>query len=88
MGETVFLLLLFGIPAAVGFRLAVTRGKNPLLWGVLSGVFPFFLMVLYFHKPNREIPGHFRKCDNCGRTFPWKDSVCRYCQTEQKIEVI
>ena len=81
MSETIFLLLIFGLPAAVGFKLAISRGKNPLLWGMLSGVFPFFLVVLHFHKPEKEIPGHFRKCGTCGRTFPWKDSVCKYCST-------
>lgn len=81
MSEMIFLLLLFGLPAAVGFKLAISRGKNPLLWGMLSGIFPFFLVVLHFHKPTHEIHGHFRKCAHCDRTFPWKDSVCKYCGT-------
>ncbi|HEY4745381.1 MAG TPA: hypothetical protein VIH45_12025 [Desulfuromonadaceae bacterium] len=52
MSELIFLLLLFGLPAACGFVLARRRGKNPLLWGILSGVFPFFLVVLYMqYKP-------------------------------------
>lgn len=81
MSEMIFLLLLFGLPAAIGFKLAISRGKNPLLWGVLSGVFPFFLLVLYFHQPEQEIRGHFRKCGNCNKTFPWKESSCKYCGT-------
>lgn len=81
MSEMIFLLLLFGLPAAVGFKLAISRGKNPLLWGMLSGVFPFFLVVLHFHRPTHEIRGHFRKCAHCDRTFPWKASVCKYCGT-------
>lgn len=81
MSEMIFLLLLFGLPAAVGFKLALSRGKNPLLWGMLSGVFPFFLVVLHFHKPDHAIPGHFRKCAHCEKTFPWKDTVCKYCGT-------
>ncbi len=81
MSEMIFLLLIFGLPAAVGFKLALSRGKNPLLWGMLSGVFPFFLVVLHFHKPTHEITGHFRKCAHCDRTFPWKDKVCKYCGT-------
>ena len=56
MSELAFLLLLFGLPAAIGFYMAKRRGKNPLLWGLLSGVFPFFLVVLKTqHKPlNKE----------------------------------
>jgi hypothetical protein len=52
MSELAFLLLLFGLPAAIGFYLARRRGKNPFLWGLLSGIFPFFLVVLKLqHKP-------------------------------------
>ncbi|MEI6209648.1 MAG: hypothetical protein WCP20_22930 [Desulfuromonadales bacterium] len=52
MNEMIFLLLLFGLPGALGLYLAKRRGKNPLLWGLLSALFPFFLLVLYFHyKP-------------------------------------
>ena len=59
MSELAFLLLLFGLPAAIGFYMARRRGKNPLLWGLLSGVFPFFLLVLKMqHKPlvNKDEP--------------------------------
>lgn len=52
MSELIFLLLLFGVPAAFGVLLARRRGKNPVLWGILSGIFPFFLVVLHIqHKP-------------------------------------
>ena len=80
MNEIIFILLVFGLPAAIGFRLALSRGKNPLLWGTLC-VFPFFIVVLYFEKPTREIRGHFRMCNKCGETFPWKNSACKYCGT-------
>ena len=47
MSEMIFLLMLFGLPAALGYYMARQRGKNPLLWGLLSGIFPFFLVVLH-----------------------------------------
>lgn len=81
MNEMIFLLLIFGLPAALGFKLATSRGKNPLLWGLLSGIFPFFLLVLHFNKPAHEIRGHFRKCAHCNVIIPWKDPVCKYCGT-------
>jgi hypothetical protein len=32
--------------------MAGKRGKNPFLWGFLSALFPFFLLVLKLHhKP-------------------------------------
>jgi hypothetical protein len=81
MNEMIFLLLLFGLPSALGFKFAVARGKNPLLWGLLCGVVPFFLIVLHYNKPTREIRGHYRLCRQCGETFPWKDTTCKYCGT-------
>ena len=52
MSEPMFLLLWFGVPAALVSSCPVGAGKNPLLWGVLSGVFPFFLVVLHMqYKP-------------------------------------
>ena len=81
MSEMIFLLLIFGLPAAIGFKLAISRGKNPFLWGLLSGVFPFFLVVLHYQKPDHEVYGYYRKCNNCERTFPWKYPACKYCGT-------
>ena len=81
MNEMIFLLLVFGLPAAIGFKLAKSRGKNPVLWGLLC-VFPIFLLVLHFEKPKHEIKGHFRICKNCGETFPWKAVACKYCGTK------
>ena len=81
MNEMISLLLVFGLPAAIGFKLAKSRGKNPILWGLLC-VFPFFLVVLHFEKPKHEIKGHFRMCKQCGETFPWKATACKYCGTE------
>ena len=80
MSELIFMLLFLGIPPAIGFKLAISRGKNPLLWALLC-VFPFFLIVLHFEKPKHEIKGHFRMCKQCGETFPWKADVCKYCGT-------
>jgi hypothetical protein len=54
MSEFIFLLLLFGLPAALGFEMARRRGKNPFLWGILSGVFPFFLVVLHMQYKSKD----------------------------------
>lgn len=52
MSELIFLLLLFGIPGSVGVYLARRRRKNPLLWGILCAIFPFFIVVLKVnHRP-------------------------------------
>lgn len=77
--EYLFIVLFFGIPAVAGAWLAHTRGKNPWLWGLMSGPFPFSLFILWFQKPSDEVRGHFRKCHECGSTYPWKLDQCKYC---------
>lgn len=47
MNELIFLLLLFGLPAVIGFQMARRRGKNPVVWGLLSCICPFFLVILH-----------------------------------------
>ena len=57
MSELIFILLFFGIPGVFGFIMARKRGKNPILWCLLCGVFPFFLMVLKMqYKPHDKTP--------------------------------
>ncbi|OGT98121.1 MAG: hypothetical protein A2079_05020 [Geobacteraceae bacterium GWC2_48_7] len=52
MSELIFVFLLFGIPGVFGVMMAKKRGKNPYLWGFISALFPFFLLVLKMqHKP-------------------------------------
>lgn len=52
MSELIFACLLFGVPGVIGIVMAGKRGKNPYLWGFLSALFPFFLLVLKLqYKP-------------------------------------
>lgn len=73
------LILLFVVPAIAGGWLAYGRGRNPLLWGTLCCFFPFFLMAIWFQKPLKEVPGHFRRCQGCGDFIRWQLSGCPYC---------
>ncbi len=77
--EYLFIAAFFGIPGIAGALLARRRGKNPLLWGLLSAPFPFFVFVLWLQRPKEELPGYFRKCSECGGIYPWKLSACKYC---------
>lgn len=77
------LLLIMIIPAVIGAAMARHRGRNVPGWAVLSALFPIFLMVLYFEKPLREVPGGFRRCVSCGEFISWKAPVCKYCHTGQ-----
>lgn len=77
--EYLFLGLFFGVPGLVGAWLARTRGRNPFMWGMAAALFPFVVLVLWYQKPDHEVPGYFRKCSACGATYPWKRDRCSYC---------
>ena len=83
--EYLFVIAFFGLPGIGGAWLAHTRGKNPLLWGLLSAPFPFFVLILWFQKPECEVPGHFRKCPGCGGVYAWKLELCKYCGAKSEL---
>lgn len=53
VSEYIFLALFFGVPGVAGALLARNRGKNMLLWGCASAIFPFCVFILWFNKPDR-----------------------------------
>ena len=63
-------------PALVGAKLAHNRGRTIVGWALLSAIFPIFLMVIYFEKPLREVPGGFRRCASCGGRKNWACALC------------
>jgi hypothetical protein len=77
------LLLIMAPPALIGAMFARNRGRSLLLWGLLSALFPIFLMVAYFQKPLRDVPGGFKRCTSCGEFIKWKAAVCKYCSAPQ-----
>lgn len=79
--EYLFLAVFFGIPGLLGAWFARGRGKNAVVWGLVSALFPFVLLVLWYQKPKDEVPGHFRKCRSCGAMYAWKRPSCIYCNT-------
>ena len=77
-----FLLLIMLPPALGGAWLARNRGRNILIWSVLCAIFPIFLMVIFFEKPLREVPGGFKRCTSCGEYIKWQATACKYCKAE------
>ena len=77
------LMLIMVPPALVGAMFARNRGRNILVWAFLSALFPIFLMVIYFQKPLRDVPGGFKRCISCGEFIKWKVAVCKYCSSPQ-----
>lgn len=79
LSEYLFIAAFFGLPALAGAWLARAKGKNPLLWGLLSLLFPFCVFILWMNSPAHEVTGYYRKCRACGRVYPWKLDACKYC---------
>lgn len=80
-------ILLILVPlafAVTGGYFAFARGKNPVLWGVLSAVFPLFIMITWFEKPKKAVKGHFKQCQSCDEWIKWAETPCHYCGAEQK----
>ena len=78
----IVLALAMLLPAVFGGILARNRGRSILLWATLSAIFPIFLMVVYFEKPVREVPGGFKRCPSCKEFNGWKTAQCKYCAAE------
>jgi hypothetical protein len=79
-----YVALIVSVPAVIGGRLAYGRGINWLLWGVLCGLFPVFLLVVWFTKPKKEVTGFFRRCGVCGEWIKWREEPCHYCAYRQE----
>jgi hypothetical protein len=78
IGYMAFALLIL-LQAAAGGRLARNRGRNILFWSGLSALFPIFIMIVYFEKPLKEVPGGFKRCPACREFNPWQATNCKYC---------
>ena len=72
----------FLIPGSIGAYVAHTKGKNPFLWFLLNALFPPTLMIIFFQGPARPVPGHYRLCPKCGAYSKWRETACRFCQTD------
>lgn len=79
----VYITLVMAVPAIAGGWLSYGRGMLWPLWGILCGIFPVFLMVVWFTKPKKEVKGFFRRCTECGEWIKWRET-CRYCAYRQE----
>lgn len=78
----VFLIMM--VPGVIGGVLAYKRGRSVIGWCAICALFPVFLLVIWFNKPLKEVPGGFRLCPGCREYIKWKDATCKYCGAEQK----
>lgn len=80
-----YLGIFFLLPGMVGAWLARTKGRNPVFWFIINSLFPPTLMITIFQGPTRPVQGHYRRCPRCAAYSKWRDSSCRFCQTELTI---
>lgn len=78
----IFIAVFFLLPGLIGAWIARSKGRNPFTWFLLNFLFPPTLMVTIFQKPLRAVPGHYRQCPKCREFVKWRETVCKYCQTE------
>jgi hypothetical protein len=78
----IILTLIILLQAAAGGRLARNRGRNTLWWSLLSALFPIFIMIIYFEKPLKEVPGGFKNCPTCREFISWQATNCKYCAAQ------
>jgi len=80
--QAAYIGVFFLLPGIIGFWVARTKGRNPLFWFLLASLFPPTLMVVFFQGPARPVPGHYRQCPKCREYSKWRETVCRFCQTD------
>ena len=81
-----YVALVMIVPALAGGWIARGRGLNWFFWGILCGLFPVFLLMVWFTKPKKEVEGFFRLCKECGEWIKWKEVPCRYCAYRKEQE--
>jgi len=80
--QTAFMGVFFVLPGIIGARLAWTKGRNPAFWFLVNCLFPPTLMISIFQGPRRPVEGHYRQCSKCHEYSKWRETVCRFCQTD------
>ncbi len=80
--QIAYVAFFFGLPGALGFWLARSKGKNPFVWFIFTFFFPPTLMIIYFQGPARPVTGHYRQCPKCREYSKWRETSCRFCQTD------
>ena len=76
-------LVFFGIPGFVGYRAAKERGRNRIIWTILSAFFPPVpIIILYMIRPAKVVPGKSIRCPYCQEIAFTKVGCCEVCGKE------
>jgi len=80
-------LILRVLAGVVGVVIAHRRGRDRIIWGLLSAFFPPLILMLLVLPP-RVAPGRTRRCPYCSKILNNNDISCRYCKRELPIELV
>jgi RNA polymerase subunit RPABC4/transcription elongation factor Spt4 len=81
------ILVLSLLAAALGAWVAVKKGRNWIVWGLLCFFFPLSFIVLLV-MPRVLARGLTKRCPECGRVIPHDAVNCEYCKRELPIEMV
>jgi hypothetical protein len=80
--QIAFMGVFFVLPGIIGAWISWTKGRNPVFWFFINCIFPPTLMVTIFQGPLHPVTGHYRQCTKCREYSKWRETVCRFCQTD------
>lgn len=81
------IMLLRVLAGAIGGYIAYRKGRSALLWGAACAIVPLVIIVVIFLSPVLT-GGRTKRCPNCSRIVPARETVCRYCKKELPIELV
>jgi RNA polymerase subunit RPABC4/transcription elongation factor Spt4 len=81
------LLALSIIAGVAGAILAERKGRNWLVWAVLSALFPLSVLLLIMLPPVVS-RGLTKRCPHCEGIIRHRAAVCSHCGKEMPIEMV
>jgi hypothetical protein len=81
------LIVLYVAAGMLGGWVARQKGRNPVFWGLLTAIFPLFLVAIVF-LPARLAPGRTRRCPHCGALTGTDSPACERCGRDLPIDMV
>lgn len=73
--KLLILSLVFGF---AGYAIAKNRGRNPLVWFILSAAIPPLIIAILL-LPQMVAKGYTKKCAHCSEIIKEEATMCKHC---------
>ncbi|GBD98620.1 hypothetical protein BMS3Abin07_00644 [bacterium BMS3Abin07] len=80
-------LIISLIAGMVAIIVANKKGRNVLVWFLVSFLFPLSVVILFFMPP-LVTQGKTKRCPDCGAIMSEGVDVCRSCNHEMPINMV